>query len=1011
MRTSPLLSALFSGAAILGTTWAAAAPRPMSPAPDFNREVRPILARHCFKCHGPDDKQRQAGLRLDVPEAAVAVRRPGVRALHPGFPQKSEAIRRIALRGKPGQMPPASAQLDLTAAQAEVLKRWVQAGARYEKHWSFVAPTLPRTPVVRSRAWVRTPIDSFVLARLEREGLPPSREADRETLVRRLYLDLVGLPPTPEEAQQFVDDTSPTAYEALVDRLLAAPSYGERWARKWLDLARYADTNGYEKDRPRSIWPFRDWVIQAFNADMPFDEFSIRQLAGDMLPNADATARVATGFHRNTMLNEEGGIDPLEFRFHSMVDRMQVTGATWLGLTVQCAQCHTHKYDPIQQREYYALMAFLNNADEPEFEVPDPSRDARSAEVGRQVAERERALAALYPAGDGLSSAARLERDFVAWIAEQRKRVIPWTRLVPSDARSNLPLLEIDRDGVVTSSGDQSKRDLYEITLRTLPQGTQAIRIDAITDENLPRRGPGRIYYEGPFGDFFLSEVSALQDGAPIKIRAASNSFAAGASNAAAAIDGNPQTGWSINGGQGKPHHAVFVLEMPFNGRELTFQLLFEKYFAAGMGRFRLSASPLASAAAVDLEPEIEAYLLRPEGEWTPSDRQALKRAFLLKTPLLATARAEVDKLRASLPAPITTLVMQERPAGNPRPTHLHHRGEFLQPREKVQPAIPAFLPPLPTSSRKDRLAFARWLVSPGNPMVGRVTVNRHWAAFFGRGLVRTTEDFGIQGEQPSHPELLDWLAVRFTSTGPDGLGWSIKKLHRLIVTSATYRQQSSASPELQKRDAQNVLLARGPRHRLEAELIRDSLLKVSGLLSPKIGGPSVFPPQPAGVTSEGTYGPLNWQVSTGEDRYRRGLYTFAKRTAPYAMFATFDGPSGEACVARRESSNTALQALTLLNDGVVLEAAQALGRLVSGQGVDDGARVEWLYRRCLTRGPSPTEKSAMLAFVARQRSRLSGGELDASKICGAAEPTADRAVWTLAARVVLNLDEAITKR
>jgi hypothetical protein len=1178
-------------------------PTPNASGPDFNRDVRPILSRHCFKCHGPDDKQRMAGLRLDLREAAVKPGPGGRRAIVPGTIARSELVRRIELTGG-GVMPPAHTKNPLTAAQKDVLKRWVAAGAGYDAHWAFVPPKQPPLPKVKDAAWPRNPIDHFVLARLEAAGMKPSPQADPYTLVRRVHLDLIGIPPTPEEVDAFVTEyeaeagvparapnaqrPTPDAYSRLVDRLLASPHYGERWARRWLDLARYADTNGYEKDRPRSVWPYRDWVINALNADMPFDRFTIEQLAGDMLPNATLEQRIATGFHRNTMLNEEGGIDPLEFRFHAMADRVATTGTAWLGLTTGCAQCHTHKFDPITQREYYQLFAFLNNADEPEIEVPRPDIIARRAELEKRITALEADLPNRFPAeegyrwepaapaavisaggakaevlddrsvrisgenpatdtytvtfeSDGGVAALRLEaltdpslgaggpgrtphgnfvlsevtvtaapkdspdqpqpvkliraeadfaqqgfpaphaidgnpktgwaihgtgtwnlnrtlnlglekpvpgparwtvrldqqhgekhtlgrfrlslgrpvddprplevrrkehfeRRFGEWLKGEESKAVRWTLLRPKSAKSNLPLLTILEDGSVLSSGDQTKRDVYDVALATELEGITAIRLEAIPDERLPKHGPGRIYYEGPHGDFHLSEISLAVGDKPVKLSGASQSFGTPAKNA---LDGNPQTGWSVNGGQGRPHAAVFNLAEPLDpAGELALSMVFERYYAAGLGRFRVWATSDSRKAEARVPPPVEEALLVPGPSRTAAQRELILKHFTATAPELASAREEITKLRNEMPAIPTTLVFEERPSNNPRPTRIHNRGEFLQARDQVEPGVLGVLHPLPKDAPRNRLTFARWLVDPRNPLVGRVTMNRQWAAFFGTGIVRTVEDFGYQGESPTHPDLLDWLAVEFVKQG-----WSLKRMHRLIVTSATYRQSSAVTSEHLAKDPDNRLLARAPRVRLEAEAVRDSALKIAGLLSPKIGGPSVFPPQPPGVTSEGTYGPLQWKVSEGEDRYRRGLYTFMKRTAPYAMTLTFDGPSGEACVARREVSNTPLQALTLLNDAVFLEAAQALGKALASRSGSVEERAGYLFRRCVARPPSPDELALITRYYHAQKKRFEAKELDAAALAGAGEGDVnERAAWTALARTLLNLDEVIAR-
>ena len=1178
------------------------------PAPTFDKDVRPILSQFCFKCHGPDDGQRQAELRLDSRAGATAAAASGQHAITPGKIESSELIRRILSEDPDERMPPPSTKLAMTESQKDILKRWIASGAVYTSHWAFVLPTRPSIPNQMGELY--SPIDSFIVRRLKDERLNQSPEADRYTLVRRAFLDLVGLPPTIEEADSFVNDSSPDAYERLLDRLLASPHYGERWARKWLDLARYADTNGYEKDRQRTVWPYRDWVINALNADMPFDQFTIEQIAGDMLPGATIDQQIATGFHRNTMLNEEGGIDPLEFRFYAMTDRVATTGTTWLGLTLGCVQCHTHKYDPITHRDYYSFFALLNNADEPEREIVRPELAAKRVELQRQIAQLESELPNRFPVPDdhewqiatpiGLNtagdaklevlndaavlvsgavpdedvyelqfettggepiSAIRLEaladprlpsqgpgrtphgnfvlseitasvadislpnesrplkfaratadfsqkdypvanaidgdstskggwaigtetgslnvnraatfylsepvgfvtgksrwtirlvqqfgskhtlgkfrisfgrlranrgepegvrrqlhftEKFQQWRRRELDQLATWTPLLPVSATSSLPLLTILEDGSVIASGDQSKRDVYEIGYSNKLANITALRIEVLPDPSLPRNGPGRVYYEGPFGDFFLSEVGLSADGQPVKLVHASHSFASGL-GAPACLDGNQQTGWSIDGGQGKPHVAVFRFEKPVAAaKQLDLTLLFEKYYAAGLGRFRVwvtddSRNVEASGLPTDLEP----VLRQSTADGSPP--AALVRYFCSIAPELTAERQPIEQLRSQLKSATTALVMQERPPTNPRLTRRHHRGEFLQPKELVEPAGLSMLPPLPVDQPANRLALARWLVSDTNPLSARVTVNRHWAAFFGRGLVRTTEDFGSQGASPTHPELLDWLAVelsgassgRSVDKGTSPARWSMKRLHRLLASSATYRQSSRVSRELIAKDSSNELLGRGPRFRLEAELVRDLVLRVSGVLSEKIGGPSVFPPQPISVTTEGTYGSLPWTVSTGEDRYRRSLYTFAKRTSPYAMFMTFDGPSGEACIARREVTNTPLQALTMLNDTVLIEAAQILGREFAARPGSDAERLSDLFRRCLTRPAAADELDLLNRFLREQSGRLERKELDAVAIAGPGDNPIPRAAWTLLARTLLNLDEAITK-
>ena len=1159
-------------------------------AVDFLRDVRPILSSHCFKCHGPDEGTRKSGLRLDVRENALQPAKSGEIAIVPGNAEKSELLRRVLTTDEDDLMPPPSAKIPLDSAQKEILRKWILAGAEYKPHWAFEAPKQKKVPAVENTSWPRNEIDNFVLARLEKEGLKPSPRADKYTLVRRLYLDLIGLPPTPQEADAFVNDASSNAYERLIDSLLASPHYGERWARRWLDLARYADTNGYEKDRPRSIWAYRDWVINALNADMPFDQFTVEQIAGDLLPNATLEQKIATGFHRNTMINEEGGIAPLEYRFYSMVDRVHVTATTWLGLTMACAQCHTHKYDPIQHTEYYQFMAFMNNAEEPKLEVPDDGLIAKRQKLEAKIAKLEAALPEKFPAPmniewtvpgnaefsgydpaellpDGsfrvisrglnsapekdtytvqfTSSASRithlqveaipdekvgkggpgltdhgnfvlteielevkdgdtvrkaefqsaeadfsqdgfppqnaydgkentgwavgathekrlhrraifhlaeplllttnsqvtvrlqqhygskhilgrfrvslgnnlsqgielaeerrkhLERKFARWLDAERKSVREWKRLRPAHASSEVPILTIKEDDSVFVSGDFTKNDTYKLKFSAVPKSTRSIRLEVLPDPRLPAHGPGRVAYEGPEGDFFLSNVKVRSRGREIEIKSAAQSFANGGNTADKAIDEDLQSGWSINGGQGRSHDAVFHLSEQVQG-ELDIDLTCERYYAAGIGRFRIWVDSDPDAPAPSPVNDIVLAMLKHDGKKHDEARQELLQCFVKVAPELEGARAGIGELRKQIPKFPTTLVMQERPPGFTRETRRHHRGEFLQAREEVTPGIPSFLPPLPEGAPKNRLGFAQWLVMPENPLTGRVIMNGHGEAFFGRGIVRTLEDFGFQGELPSHPDLLDWLAVEFSKRG-----WSQKKMHKLIVMSAAYQQSSQVTPELLERDPQNVLLARGPRFRVEAEMIRDYALVASGLFSDEIGGPSVFPPQPPGVSTEGAYGALKWTVSDGADRYRRGLYTFAKRTTPYAMTLTFDGPSGEACLARRDRSNTPLQALTLLNDEVFMEAARALGRWTAEQKSSAESKVESLFRRCLTRPPTGSELKKLTKFYQTQLARFQSGDLKAADFLKDAEASPEQAGWTALARVLLNLDETISK-
>ncbi len=894
------------------------------------------------------------------------------------------------------------------------------------EHWSFRPPRRPPLPTVKNAEWPRNAIDHFVLARLEKEGLTPSSEADKTTLIRRLSLDLTGLPPTLAEVDAFLADSRPDAYERLVERLLGSPSYGESWGRHWLDRARYADTNGYEKDRERSIWPYRDWVIRAFNRDMAFNRFTIAQIAGDLIPGATLEDRIATGFHRNTMVNEEGGIDVEEFRYAAMIDRQNTTGTVWLGLTIGCAQCHSHKYDPITQREYYRLLAFLNNADEPEMEIPEPDIARKRAVIETKIRGLEAALDQRYPTKGPESLNARI----TAW--EKTIRPVRWSILKPSRLFSRKhATLTLQPAGSVLVSGDKPNNDVYELVVSSNLKGITAIRLEVLNDPSLPEGGPGR----APLfqvGDFLLTEFQATVAPAGDKarpqalvFRRASEDYAAKGRAAALAIDGVTDTGWSVSGQVGRPHAAVFELKDALgDGRGTELHLTMHQEFIHQMtiGRFRVSATTdPAPVNASGILAEAEEILLVPAEKRSAEQVNLIKRYYLSVAPELAEARKPIAALRELLPRFPTTMVLEERRPEHARVTQVHKRGEFLKLGEAVEPGVPAVLHALPPGSRRDRLALARWLVDEKNPLVGRVVMNQTWQTLFGRGMVSTTEDFGTQGARPTHPELLDWLATEFVSQG-----WSLKAMTRLIVTSATYCQCSRVSAELLARDPKNELLARGPRFRVPAETVRDIALAASGLLTSAMGGPSVYPPQPDGVSSL-AYGMTPWPASTGADRYRRGLYTFLKRTSPYAAFITMDAPTSETVCVRRERSNTPLQALTLLNDTVFVEAARALSLRVLTEvpNACDEDRICQTFRLCLRTGripgnwPSSKRSSTISApgscpaswtrsgLLARGRAQPPPTPLLAPPV---AMNVKELATWTIVARVILNLDETVTK-
>ena len=1004
---------------------------------DYERDIAPILKASCIACHGAD--QPQAQLRLDSLGAALNGGTSG-KVILPGNSNKSPLVRRLLGLDKP-QMPYGSEPL--APKQIALVRAWIDQGATgsetsvagaatapaSQKHWAYVKPLRPDPPKVKNSAWVRNPIDNFVLARLEKEGLTPSPEADRETLIRRVSLDLVGLPPTLEEVDAFVADKSPDAYEKVVDRLLASPHYGERWARPWLDLARYADTNGYEKDDRRTAWKYRDWVINALNQDMSFREFTIEQIAGDMLPNPTTEQLVATGFHRNTMLNQEGGVDHEEYRWYALVDRVNTTASVWLGTTLGCAQCHNHKFDPFTQKDYYRMLAFFDNVeyrdlnlgqgegwvDEPQIELPTPEQETKSKELKAEIAKLQAALDTSTPDLD--SAQTKWERDMLA--AEN-----DWAVVRPSRATSNggATLTVLD-DQSVLAGGKNPQEDVYEIEARTGLKAITGVRLEVLRDASLPHGGPGR----DPEGNFFLSalEVTAAPADKPeaaekIVFKEAAADESQGGYNVKNLVEKKEGTaGWAIESSlDAAPprRQAVLIPEKPFgfeSGTLLTIHLKHEMFHATrNLGRFRLSVTSMAEPKnLVALAAKLWPVLATPGAERTAEQKNSLGAAYRSIAPQLQPTRdrmAEVKKALDGLGI-ATAMIMRERPSFERPSTFLRVRGSFLSKGDKVYAGVPTSLSPLADNQMPNRLGLAYWLVDENNPLTARVAVNRFWEQYFGRGLVETSEDFGTQGQRPSHPELLDWLAAEFVRQG-----WGMKAFHRLLATSATYRQSSRSTPELVERDPYNRLLGRGPRFRLEAEMVRDQALAVSGLLSAKIGGPSVYPFQPEGIWDR-PYSDDKWVLSEGEDRYRRTLYTFLRRTTPYPTMINFDAPSREFCTVRRVRTNTPLQALDTLNDPVFFEGARALAkRMMKEASPDPAARTTHGFRLVLARRPAATEVERLVAFYNQQLARFQRDEKAARDVIQAGEKlppdAAELATWTMVANVLLNLDETVTK-
>ncbi len=1012
MRTALLVPLLF-----LATSAPARAGEPV----DFAREVLPIFAAKCHRCHGPD--KHEGGLQLHRGADALRGGDSGAVIL-PG--KSAESVLRQYVSGEGDNLMPPDGEGDpLSAEQVAVITRWIDEGAAWpvaadvqtksaaENHWAYQRPVRPELPAVSRPDWCRNEIDYFVLARLDAESLAPAPEADKARWIRRVSLDLTGLPPSRDEVAAFLVDASSTAHETVVDRLLASPAYGERWARPWLDLARYADTQGYEKDNRRSIWRYRDWVIEALNRDLPFDQFTIEQLAGDMLPNATLEQKIATGLHRNTMTNTEGGTDNEEFRYEAVVDRVNTTMTIWQGTTFMCCQCHTHKYDPFTQRDYWQTYAFLNSTadtdlddDAPFIEAPPPDLAAKRATMIAEETLLEGLLNADTPAFDAA---------FVAWEAAQQAAIAAWQPLETVTATSEAgATLNVQEDRSLLASGDAADKDNYRVVAKLPPGRVSALRIEAISDATLPGNGPGR----AEKGNFVLSGLRLEwinQEGATpraVTLAAAVADPAHGDQpfSVEQLTDDDPNSGWAIGGEVGTGHEAIITFAEPITagpGAQLVVKLEQQNGNKNVLGRFRISAADLPDPAAVSpLSTTAHGLLARPVAERSPEEQAQLRDYFRRFGPHFSAIRARLAELRRTLPPSPITLVMQELESS--RATHVHVRGAYLTKGEEVQPAPPAILNPLPPDAPLNRLTFARWLVSPENPLTARVTVNRIWEQYFGQGLVATSEDFGTQGEPPSHPELLDWLATEFIARG-----WSLKQVHRLIATSATYRQEARVTPELAERDPRNRLLARGPRIRLEAETLRDQALAVSGLLSRKMYGPSVMPPQPEGVWQV-VYSGDQWITSQGEDKYRRGIYTFWRRTSPYPSMITFDAPSREFCVDRRTRSNTPLQALTLLNDAVYIEAAQSLAkRMLSQADATPAQRVAFGFMACLAREPNEQESQSLVTLYESELSHFTKEPAAATAMCGGVVEGVDSAqlaAWTVVANVLLNLDEMVTK-
>lgn len=1026
-----------------------AADRASPPLPErveFNRDVRPILSDNCYFCHGPDKNKREADLRLDTQEGLAHIADDGP-VLVAGKPDESLLVRRILAADDGERMPPADSGKKLTDRDVALLRRWIEQGAKWEGHWSFQPVERPTPPDAKEpratgeEPFARNPIDAFVLAEVARHGLTPSAEADRRTLIRRLSLDLVGLPPTPEEVDAFVADADPLAYERLVDRLLDSPHFGERLAMWWLDLVRYADSVGYHGDQAVSVYPYREYVIASFNANKRFDQFTIEQLAGDLLKNATLEQKVAAGYNRLGMMSAEGGVQPKEYLAKYIAERVRNASGVWMGTTLGCAECHNHKYDPFTTRDFYRFEAFFADIQEQglysgahesgewgtSIRVPTLEQTVEIARLDAKLADLRSKLG---------SPTAELEAAQRAW--EANHKPLAWHVLRPAKLASQAgATLTLRDDGSILVSGNLGATDTYTLSIDNPPAGVTALKLEVLADEALPAKGPGR----ASNGNFVLSEFVVEQRPSgesapqPIPLAAATASFAQDGFGAlqsdgtfalSAAIDGDAtgrNQGWAVMPKFAQPHEAVFETKSDIAGGEgqtLVVKLAqnFEPAGQHTIGRFRLSAASTPRPVRVGggIPADVAAILATPSGSRSAEQRDALAKFYRSIAPALEPVRAEIKATEAArqtlekqLPVTLATVSVE------PRMIRVLPRGNWMDDSgEAVTPAVPSFLPQPPAKEgRLTRLDLARWLVARENPLTARVTVNRLWKLYFGAGLSRKLDDVGAQGEWPTHPELLDWLASEFVDSG-----WDIKRTIKLIVTSGTYRQSSAASAQLREADPYNHFLARQSRFRLDAELVRDNALAVSGLLAKKLGGPSVKPYQPPGYWAYLNFPQREWQNGRGDELYRRGLYVHWQRQYLHPALLAFDAPSREECAADRPRSNTPLQSLVLLNDPSYVEAARALAEaMMRRDGDAPGARLDWAFRRASGRNIRDAETKILLALYEKHLAEYRADEAAAKALLSlGAKPAptdldrAELAAWTSVARAILNLHETITR-
>lgn len=981
----------------------------------FDRDIQPIFAKHCLLCHGLDEAE--GGLQFHSPETSMAVADSGLRAIVPGDPEGSELIHRVISGEVELRMPPEGDRL--TEDEVRQLRDWIKAGAKWKTHWAYAPIHVDAIQVPKDTSWIQAELDQFVLKRLDLEGMTPSPQADRSTLIKRLYYDLIGLPPTPEQVQSFLNDRRPEAYELLVKQLLASEHFGERWGRHWLDKARYADSDGYEKDNHRpDAWRYRDWVINAINNDMPFDQFTIEQIAGDLIPDATDEQRLATAFHRQTLTNTEGGTDQEQWRVAAVMDRTETIGSVWLGLSVGCARCHSHKYDQISHDEYYQLFAYFNNADEVNAEIPRSSGKYSSItteidQINEQLKQRHK----------------ELSRAIKSWLPDLRLQAHASSELAPEYHK----LIEVEargpdgvkiaqmKDGSFLVEGDNPDVAKYTIEAEVNVEGVTGLQLEVLPHDSLKAGGPGRT----PHGNFVLNELRLYASSSRrweskdlLHFASAVADFSQEGWSVAGAIDGvegtgKEGTGWAISPQIGSSHVATFALKKRIDADKRFLQIVLNHTYGSQhtIGHFRIKAIT-GDISGSGMPKSVQEILVQGR-----SDASSVKELVDYQLSLDDQAvglNAQLVTLKEELKSEMMKVrVIGERTA-NPRPTHVLTRGEFKRPAGLVQPATPDSLPAIQSRNggeTTDRLDFANWLVGGINPIVPRVAVNHVWRHLFGSGVVPTMNDFGVRGDPPSHPELLDHLAQRFIVEG-----WSRKKLIEYIVNSATYQQSSRHRPEYTDLDPDNRLLHRQNRFRVEAEIIRDITLSAAGILSTKVGGPSVFPPIPESVTDLTYNSSFKWKTSTGDERFRRGLYTYFKRTAPHPNLITFDCPDSNVTNVARDRSNTPIGALVTLNNETFVEAAQAMAKRILEDETrsSDRDRLSFAIQLCISRLPESEEIADFLSLLRTSREWYRAHAEDAKLLVGDAAvkqvELSENAAWVATLRMVLNLDEFITR-